>query len=75
MDELLAEQVRWRAGSVCEYCRMPQVFYPTVPFPIDHIIARQHAGSTAPGNLACPVCIATVIRDRTSPASTRERAG
>jgi hypothetical protein len=25
---------------------MPQSCYPTVPFPIDHIIARQHGGPT-----------------------------
>jgi hypothetical protein len=31
---------------------MPQSFYPTVPFPIDHIIARQHGGATVLGNLA-----------------------
>lgn len=38
--------------EACEYCRMPQVFYPTVPFPIDHIIARQHRGKTVLANLA-----------------------
>ena len=52
MDESLAEQVRRRAGGVCKYCRMPQAFYPTVPFPIDHIIALQHGGPTVLGNLA-----------------------
>jgi hypothetical protein len=31
---------------------MPQVFYPTIPFPIDHIIARQHGGEAAAHNLA-----------------------
>jgi len=31
---------------------MPQVYYPTVPFPIDHIVARQHGGRTTLGNLA-----------------------
>jgi hypothetical protein len=46
MDESLAEEVRQQAGAACEYCRMPQGFYPTVPFPIDHIIARQHGGQT-----------------------------
>jgi hypothetical protein len=39
MDEKLAERVRHRANHACEYCFMPQVFYPTVLFPIDHIIA------------------------------------
>lgn len=52
MDEALARSVRERAGYACEYCRMPQAYYPTVPFPIDHIIARQHRGRTTPGNLA-----------------------
>src|SRR5947209_3335543 len=52
MDESLARQVRLRAKHTCEYCRMPQAFYPTVPFPIDHIIAQQHGGPTVLGNLA-----------------------
>jgi hypothetical protein len=52
MDESLAEAVRLRANHACEYCRVPQVLYPTVPFPIDHVIARQHGGSTVLSNLA-----------------------
>ncbi len=52
MDETLIEQVRRRAGQACEYCKMPRACYPTVPFPIDHIIAQQHGGRTVPGNLA-----------------------
>jgi len=52
MDESLAEEVRRRANHTCEYCRMPQVYYPTIPFPIDHIIARQHGGPTTLSNLA-----------------------
>lgn len=52
MDELLAEQVRQRARHACEYCHMPQACYPTVPFPIDHIIAQQHGGPSVLGNLA-----------------------
>jgi hypothetical protein len=52
MDELLVEQVRQRAGLRCEYCLMPQAFYPTVTFPVDHIIAQQHGGPKAPSNLA-----------------------
>jgi hypothetical protein len=31
---------------------MPQSRYPTVPFPIDHVIARQHGGTTTMDNLA-----------------------
>jgi 5-methylcytosine-specific restriction endonuclease McrA len=52
MDEWKAKEVRRRPDNVCEYCRMPQAYYPTVPFPIDHIIARQHGGPTTLGNLA-----------------------
>ena len=52
MDKSLAQEVRERAGHACEYCRMPQSCYPTVPFPIDHIVARQHGGSTTRDNLA-----------------------
>jgi hypothetical protein len=51
MDESLAQQVRERAGNVCEYCHMPQAFYQTV-FQIEHIIAKQHSGRTVLGNLA-----------------------
>ena len=52
MDAALAREMRERAGIACEYCRMPQAFYATIPFPIDHIIARQHGGPTIPENLA-----------------------
>jgi hypothetical protein len=52
MDQELAEQVRRRANDACEYCHVPMTAYPTVPFPIDHVIARQHGGSTVLSNLA-----------------------
>jgi hypothetical protein len=52
MDPSLARAVRLRAANVCEYCRMPQNCYPTVVFPIDHIVARQHGGQTILRNLA-----------------------
>jgi HNH endonuclease len=52
MDASLARDVRERAGHMCEYCRMPESNYPTVPFPIDHIVARQHGGTTTLDNLA-----------------------
>jgi HNH endonuclease len=51
MDPSLAREVRGRARNFCEYCRVPQSCYPTVPFPIDHIMARQHGGSTSINNL------------------------
>jgi hypothetical protein len=52
MDDLLLEQVRRRANDACEYCHMPRALYPTVPFPVDHIIAQQHRGPTVLDNLA-----------------------
>ena len=51
MDESLIELVRTHAGSCCEYCLMPQAYYPA-PFQIDHVIARQHDGATISRNLA-----------------------
>jgi HNH endonuclease len=51
MDDSLIELVWSRAGQTCEYCLMPQVFYPA-PFQIDHVIARQHDGPTVSSNLA-----------------------
>ena len=41
MDETFAERVRHAANHACEYCHMPQTGYPTVPFPIDRIIAQR----------------------------------
>jgi hypothetical protein len=41
MNAALIELVCSRAGNACEYCLMPQIFYP-VTFPIDHVIAIQH---------------------------------
>lgn len=57
MDPVLEQDVRKRAAERCEYCQMPQQFY-RQRFPIDHIIARQHGGSTALDNLAlcCGPC-------------------
>lgn len=52
MDEELVLAVRRRSGDTCEYRRVPQSAYPTVRFPVDHIIARQHGGRTSLGNLA-----------------------
>jgi hypothetical protein len=52
MAEPLADRVRQRAHHVCEYCRIPQAYYPTVPFPIDHIIGKQHKGRYILSNLA-----------------------
>jgi hypothetical protein len=52
MNESLIRAVRRRAKGLCEYCHTAADFYPSVPFPIDHIVARQHGGTTVAGNLA-----------------------
>src|SRR5437588_6388740 len=39
MDDPLVRQVRARAAGACEYCRIPEAYYP-VPSQIDHVIAR-----------------------------------
>ena len=55
MDELLHDSVRARAGHSCEYCRFPDRFA-ELPFHVDHIIARQHGGTTVSENLAWSCC-------------------
>jgi len=52
MEAALIRAVRQRANEACEYCRMPHVYYPTVPFPVDHVVARQHGGQSVLSNLA-----------------------
>ena len=51
MNSSLVELVWARAGGICEYCHMSQVF-DDLPFQIDHVIAEQHKGKTIAGNLA-----------------------
>lgn len=51
MDEALREQVRNRARSRCEYCRMRQE-HDDLPFEVDHIFAVSHGGPTRASNLA-----------------------
>jgi 5-methylcytosine-specific restriction endonuclease McrA len=57
MDAATGELVRQRAGNLCEYCHLPQVFS-GLRFHIEHIVPRQHGGTDDPGNLAlaCPEC-------------------
>ena len=57
MDRRTEHIVRLRGGGVCEYCRLPEVVS-HLPFPLDHIIARQHHGPSTEDNLAlcCPEC-------------------
>ncbi len=51
MNQVLVQQVWRRAGNRCEYCRIPHPHY-RLPFQVDHIIARQHGGTTILENLA-----------------------
>jgi hypothetical protein len=51
VNPLLVEEIWRRAENRCEYCRISSPRY-RLPFQIDHIIARQHGGPTAIGNLA-----------------------
>jgi len=51
MDELLRQAVRSRAGNRCEYCHLPEADVVT-PYQVEHVIARQHAGSGSLANLA-----------------------
>jgi hypothetical protein len=46
-----AEAVRLRACNRCEYCRLPQAAFRR-GFHTEHIVARQHGGSTNLDNLA-----------------------
>jgi hypothetical protein len=53
----VAAEVRRRAGDCCEYCRIPEATFQR-SFHIEHIVARQHGGSSELGNLAlaCWLC-------------------
>ena len=47
----LPRPVRQQAAGRCEYPRLPQAAT-SVPFEIDHLIARKHEGRAIDGNLA-----------------------
>jgi 5-methylcytosine-specific restriction endonuclease McrA len=55
VDKAVHQAVRARAGHRCGYCRFPEAFA-ELPFHLDHIIALQHGGPTAPENLALACC-------------------
>ena len=57
MAQRIERGVRDRARGACEYCRFPERFA-EVPFVLDHVIARQHGGSSEFENLAlcCGFC-------------------
>ena len=44
--------VRERARGRCEYCRMAEAWEPYFSYHVEHIMALQHGGSDAVGNLA-----------------------
>lgn len=47
----LTSEVRRRARGRCEYCHLPQAAFRR-PFHVEHIVARQHGGTTTLENLA-----------------------
>lgn len=52
------EQLVWHRGAAaCEYCRLRQTSS-SIPFEIDHVIARHHGGKRIASNLciACFYC-------------------
>jgi hypothetical protein len=57
MEQQLRELVRQRAQNRCEYCLLPDSAY-LLPFHVEHIIARQHGGTSEMTNLAwaCARC-------------------
>jgi HNH endonuclease len=57
MDAATRDFVRSRADHRCEYCFLPQE-YTDLTHHIEHVVARQHGGSDAIGNLAlaCQRC-------------------
>lgn len=58
MDAALRQQVWQRAQGRCEYCRLKQEHETSQAFHIEHVIAKQHAGTDALDNLAlsCSRC-------------------
>ena len=51
MDEDTVRIVRGRANAACEYCLLPDDRHPG-PFEVEHVVAIQHGGTDALGNLA-----------------------
>src|SRR5437764_12293252 len=51
MNKAVRDLVWRRAGSICEYCRMPQAYDP-LSFEVDHVVAEKHHGRSVASNLA-----------------------
>ena len=73
MDIALAQSVRMRAGSRCEYCRMSATLYRTA-FHVDHVIAVKHGGPTILENLAL-ACLHCNLHNGTDIASLDPATG
>jgi hypothetical protein len=58
MDAPTRQYVRRRADNRCEYCGIPQEVTSFIPFHVEHIRSRQHAGADDLDNLAlaCDRC-------------------
>ena len=58
MDAATRTIVRDRAEGRCEYCHLPELATPFIPFHVEHVIAQQHLGNDDPENLAlaCDRC-------------------
>jgi 5-methylcytosine-specific restriction endonuclease McrA len=52
MSPPLRQFVRERAGRRCKYCRFREEHLLLWPFHLDHVVARQHGGSSDESNLA-----------------------
>jgi len=52
MDPVLRRAIFDRADFRCEYCHLHCNPLPSVPFHVEHILARQHGGQDSLENLA-----------------------
>lgn len=67
------ELVQRRARGACEYCHLPRDAS-ILPHQVDHIIASQHQGSDAPGNLSL-CCIRCNLKKGPNIASIDPESG
>jgi len=51
VTEAVRQAVRARAFECCEYRQLPETLV-SLPFEVEHVVALQHGGSDALGNLA-----------------------
>lgn len=45
MNEAVRQEVRRQSGFRCEYCHAQERHLPFSAFHLDHVVARQHAGT------------------------------